>query len=115
PGRSTASPSNIPRPDPRPACHPELPRWLHRDLPPPSRRCARRALRGGGGALLWTTWTIPSAEAKDSHLTTLQQITTDLERHRHLGDEDGLDLLREIRSGFDVPVIIITGHRRDEI
>jgi DNA-binding response OmpR family regulator len=28
-----------------------------------------------------------------------------------LGEEDGLDLLREIRSGSDVPVIIITGHR----
>src|SRR6266700_170168 len=32
-----------------------------------------------------------------------------------LGQEDGLDLLREIRSGSDVPVIIITGHRRDDI
>jgi two-component system OmpR family response regulator len=32
-----------------------------------------------------------------------------------LGNEDGLDLLREIRSNYDVPVIIITGHRRDEI
>ena len=32
-----------------------------------------------------------------------------------LGDEDGLDLLREIRSGSDLPVIVITGHRRDEI
>jgi DNA-binding response OmpR family regulator len=32
-----------------------------------------------------------------------------------LGQEDGLDLLREIRSRSDVPVIIITGHRRDEI
>ena len=32
-----------------------------------------------------------------------------------LGMEDGLDLLREIRSGSDVPVIIATGHRRDEI
>jgi DNA-binding response OmpR family regulator len=32
-----------------------------------------------------------------------------------LGQEDGLDLLREIRSSSDVPVIIITGHRRDEI
>jgi DNA-binding response OmpR family regulator len=32
-----------------------------------------------------------------------------------LGNEDGLDLLREIRSGSDVPVIVITGHRRDEI
>ena len=32
-----------------------------------------------------------------------------------LGLEDGLDLLREIRSSSDVPVIIATGHRRDEI
>ncbi len=32
-----------------------------------------------------------------------------------LGLEDGLDLLREVRSNSDVPVIIITGHRRDDI
>jgi two-component system, OmpR family, response regulator len=32
-----------------------------------------------------------------------------------LGHEDGLDLLREIRSHSDVPVIITTGHRCDEI
>jgi two-component system, OmpR family, response regulator len=32
-----------------------------------------------------------------------------------LGQEDGLDLLREIRSQSDVPVIITTGHRNDEI
>ena len=32
-----------------------------------------------------------------------------------LGPEDGLDLLRHIRSSSDVPVIIVTGHRRDEI
>jgi two-component system, OmpR family, response regulator len=32
-----------------------------------------------------------------------------------LGKEDGLDLLREIRSHSDVPVIITTGHRYDEI
>jgi len=32
-----------------------------------------------------------------------------------LGQEDGLDLLRDIRSRSDVPVIITTGHRRDEI
>jgi two-component system, OmpR family, response regulator len=32
-----------------------------------------------------------------------------------LGQEDGLDLLREIRSHSDVPVIITTGHRTDEI
>jgi two-component system, OmpR family, response regulator len=32
-----------------------------------------------------------------------------------LGSDDGLDLLREIRSRSDVPVIITTGQRRDEI
>jgi DNA-binding response OmpR family regulator len=32
-----------------------------------------------------------------------------------LGSEDGLDLLREVRSSSDVPVIIVTGHRRDDI
>jgi two-component system, OmpR family, response regulator len=32
-----------------------------------------------------------------------------------LGQEDGLDLLREIRSRSDIPVIIMTGHRNDEI
>jgi DNA-binding response OmpR family regulator len=32
-----------------------------------------------------------------------------------LGQEDGLDLLREIRAQSDIPIIITTGHRRDEI
>jgi two-component system, OmpR family, response regulator len=32
-----------------------------------------------------------------------------------LGQDDGLDLLREIRANSDVPVIITTGHRLDEI
>ena len=32
-----------------------------------------------------------------------------------LGHEDGLDLLRELRAQGDIPVIITTGHRRDEI
>jgi two-component system, OmpR family, response regulator len=32
-----------------------------------------------------------------------------------LGQEDGLDLLRHIRSTSDVPVIVVTGHRRDDI
>lgn len=32
-----------------------------------------------------------------------------------LGQEDGFDLLREIRTRSDVPVIITTGHRREEI
>ena len=33
----------------------------------------------------------------------------------NLGREDGLDLLREIRARSDVPMIIVTGDRRDEI
>lgn len=32
-----------------------------------------------------------------------------------LGQQDGLDLLREIRAESDLPVIIATGYRRDEI
>jgi DNA-binding response OmpR family regulator len=32
-----------------------------------------------------------------------------------LGQDDGLDLLREIRAHSDVPVIITTGHHRDEV
>jgi two-component system, OmpR family, response regulator len=32
-----------------------------------------------------------------------------------LGHDDGLDLLREIRSTSDVPVIITTGHRMEEV
>jgi DNA-binding response OmpR family regulator len=32
-----------------------------------------------------------------------------------LGEHDGLDLLRDIRSHSDVPVIILTGHRLDEV
>src|SRR6201995_2126661 len=32
-----------------------------------------------------------------------------------LGQEDGLDLLREIRASSDIRVIITTGHRRGEI
>ncbi len=31
-----------------------------------------------------------------------------------LGQEDGLNVLREIRSRSDVPVIIVTGHRCEE-
>ncbi|WP_223861836.1 response regulator, partial [Geminicoccus harenae] len=33
----------------------------------------------------------------------------------HLGREEGLDLLREIRASSDVPVIIATGQRREEV
>jgi two-component system, OmpR family, response regulator len=34
---------------------------------------------------------------------------------RRLGQEDGLDLLREIRAGSDIPVIITTRHHPEEI
>ena len=54
-----------------------LPWWVHRDLPPPSRRCARRALRAGGGSLLWTTRTIRVVGAKRRRLTVHQQIAAD--------------------------------------
>jgi two-component system, OmpR family, response regulator len=49
---------------------------------------------------------------------TLRHVTADpsvVILDLRLGDEDGLDLLREIRSRSDVPVIITTGHRRDDI
>jgi two-component system, OmpR family, response regulator len=32
-----------------------------------------------------------------------------------LGQEDGLDVLKEIRSNSDVPIIIMTGHSREEV
>lgn len=32
-----------------------------------------------------------------------------------LGKDHGLDLMREIRSHSDVPIVIVTGHRRDEV
>ena len=32
-----------------------------------------------------------------------------------LGQENGLDILREVRARSGVPVIIMTGHRRDEV
>ncbi len=32
-----------------------------------------------------------------------------------LGDADGLDLLRELRTRSDLPVMIVTGHRSDEV
>lgn len=38
-------------------------------------------------------------------------VILDLQLH----DEDGLDVLRELRQKSDVPVIITTGHRKDEI
>lgn len=32
-----------------------------------------------------------------------------------LGQDDGLDILRDIRASSDLPVVVITGHRPDEI
>jgi DNA-binding response OmpR family regulator len=33
----------------------------------------------------------------------------------HLGEKDGFDVLRQIRSCSDIPVIMITGQRQDEV
>lgn len=55
-----------------------------------------------GGSLLWTTWAIRSADAKNGHLTTLQQIAADLERHRHHRLPDAHAVLRN-RLGFVQP------------
>jgi two-component system, OmpR family, response regulator len=65
----------------------------------------------------------------EEHSVPARAASNRAELHRHLegtqpsliildlrlGQDDGLDLLREIRSHSDVPVIIITGHQPDEI
>src|ERR1700690_2984833 len=51
--------------------------------PAPSLRCAQKGAPLRGVSLLWTTWTIRGAEAQHSHLTTLQQMATGLQWHRH--------------------------------
>ena len=57
-----------------------------------------------------------SASRRDQVLMLLTRSRPDLViLDLRLGREDGLDLLREIRADSDIPVIIITGHRRDEI
>src|SRR6516162_653632 len=57
-----------------------------------------------------------SASRRDEVLMLLTRSRPDLViLDLRLGREDGLDLLREIRADSDIPVIIITGHRRDEI
>src|SRR6266403_5819972 len=55
----------------------------------------------------------PGREAMMSHLAQSEPDLVILDLR--LGQDDGLDLLRDIRSRSDVPVIIITGDRRDEI
>src|SRR5260221_1117775 len=64
-----------------------------------------------------------------AHNVPAKSVTNRIELSRHfegtqpslvildlrLGQDDGLDLLREIRSHSDVPVIIVTGYRVDEI
>lgn len=49
--------------------------------------------------------------ARELTTNALSMVILDLS----LGQDDGLDLLRDLRTQSDVPVIIITGHRRDEI
>lgn len=56
---------------------------------------------------------VANGQEASRHLSTqgLSLIVLDLQ----LGREDGFDVLREIRARSDVPVVIVTGHRRDEI
>jgi len=57
-----------------------------------------------------------SASRRDEVISLLTRHRPDLViLDLRLGQEDGLDLLREIRAHSDIPVIITTGHRRDEI
>ena len=57
-----------------------------------------------------------SASRRDEVATLLVRNQPDLVvLDLRLGQEDGLDLLREIRAHSDIPIIITTGHRRDEI
>jgi two-component system OmpR family response regulator len=57
-----------------------------------------------------------SASRRDEVLNLLTRDQPDLViLDLRLGQDDGLDLLREIRSTSDVPVIITTGQRRDEV
>jgi two-component system OmpR family response regulator len=65
----------------------------------------------------------------EDHNVSAASVSNRIELNRHLegshpsliildlrlGQDDGLDLLREIRSHSDIPVIIATGHRPDEI
>src|SRR5258706_11880340 len=61
---------------------------------------------------------VPTKSA--SNKTELSRLCTDtlpslIILDLRLGQDDGLDLLREIRLHSDVPVIITTGHRPDQI
>jgi DNA-binding response OmpR family regulator len=49
------------------------------------------------------------ADIIDEHIVDL--VVLDLK----LAEEDGLKLVRELRAGSDLPIIVITGHRRDEV
>jgi DNA-binding response OmpR family regulator len=49
--------------------------------------------------------------ARQLETTVVSLVILDL----RLAQDDGLDLLREVRSTSDMPVIIITGHRCDDI
>jgi two-component system, OmpR family, response regulator len=65
----------------------------------------------------------------EDHLVSVKAASSRAELTRHLecsepdliildlrlGQDDGLDVLRDIRSDSDIPVIIMTGHHSDEI
>src|ERR1700739_2146659 len=58
---------------------------------------------------------VESASDRDSAMRRLSCGPSLIVLDLRLGREDGLDLLRAIRSRSDVPIIITTGHRRDEV
>jgi DNA-binding response OmpR family regulator len=56
------------------------------------------------------------AETRAAALANYERLDPDLViLDLKLRQEDGLDVLRDIRANGDVPVIIVTGHRLDEI
>src|SRR6202048_4595166 len=60
-----------------------------------------------------STIAVSGRASLDRHLTAAEPclILLDLQ----LDQEDGLDTLREIRSRSDVPIIVMTGHRLEEV
>ncbi len=60
------------------------------------------------------TVAVASSQQETMRLLSMQRFDLMLLDLR-LGQDDGLDLLRALRAQSDLPVIIATGHRRDEI
>jgi DNA-binding response OmpR family regulator len=59
--------------------------------------------------------TLLASDRKEMHRQLSAQDVNVVILDLRLGLDDGLDVLRELRLSSDVPVIVITGHRPDEI